>query len=66
MSEQIDIKNPDHVTIITKHDSIFFSVKKTEDGVTQEFGFNFPKGEMLPKLDKSQVLIKKVKKRKSI
>ena len=66
MNEQIDIKNPDHVTIITKDDSIFFSVKKTENGVVQEFGFNFPKGERLPKLDKSQVLIKKVKKRKSI
>ena len=65
MKEQIDIASPDHVTVITTDDRVYFSVKKTHhDGIVQNLEFTFPKGERLPKLDKSKVLIKKIKRRK--
>ena len=68
---QIDIENPDHVTIIYKDDSIHFSVKKTEDGVLSEHGFTFPRpmflDEKIPlKSDdfKSKIITKKLKRHK--
>ena len=65
MKEQIDIASPDHVTVITTDDRVYFSIKKTHyDGIVQNLEFTFPKGERLPKLDKSKVLIKKIKRRK--
>tara|TARA_Y100001963_G_C6514218_1_gene323559 strand:+ start:27 stop:233 length:207 start_codon:yes stop_codon:yes gene_type:complete len=65
MKEQIDIASPDHVTVITTDDRVYFSIKKTHhDGVVQNLEYTFPKGVQLPKLDKSKVLIKKIKRSK--
>tara|TARA_R100000234_G_scaffold91395_1_gene59563 strand:+ start:78 stop:278 length:201 start_codon:yes stop_codon:yes gene_type:complete len=63
---QIDIENPDHVTIIYKENSIHFSVKKTEDGVLSEHGFTFPRPMFLDEKVplKSKILTKKIKRYK--
>ena len=65
MKEQIDIISPDYITANITDDDVYFSVRKTSNGFVQKWEFTFPKGERLPKLDKSKVLIKKIKRRKS-
>ena len=65
MKEQIDITSPDHVTVITTDDRVYFSINKTHyDGFVQKLEFTFPKGPRLQNVDKSKVLIKKIKRRK--
>tara|TARA_A100000172_G_C3007122_1_gene98367 strand:- start:316 stop:522 length:207 start_codon:yes stop_codon:yes gene_type:complete len=65
MKEQIDITSPDYVTVISTDDRVYFSIRKTHnDGIVQKWEFTFPKGVQLPKLDKSKVLIKKIKRSK--